>query len=155
MHHASCKSLAKRIDNFMPRQDSFDLPAWEANTLIDKINVMIEQLEEVEDIWSKVPRTARETGPDDPGASTLLRDWANFVSIKCVVDKTLSAIEQYTFPMASTEKSDESLSNRGYESDDINTNSPTEDELDEYKDGSEYMAHSTLGMMECQACGTQ
>ena len=102
MHHASCKSLAKRIDNFMPRQDSFDLPAWEANTLIDKINVMIEQLEEVEDIWSKVPRTTRKTGPDDPGASTLLRDWANFVSIKRVVDKTLSAIEQYTFPMAST-----------------------------------------------------
>ena len=67
------------------------------------VAAMIEQLEEVEDLWSEVARTEREQGPDDPRDSTLLKDWANVISIKRVVDKTLAAIDQYTFPDTSTE----------------------------------------------------
>jgi hypothetical protein len=48
MHHASCQSLAKRIDNFMARQDSFDLPAREVETLNEMVDAMMEQLEAVE-----------------------------------------------------------------------------------------------------------
>ena len=67
------------------------------------VAAMIEQLEEVEDLWSEVARTAREQGPDDPRDSTLLKDWANVISIKRVVDKTLAAIDRYTFLDTSTE----------------------------------------------------
>ena len=58
---------------------------------------MIEKLEEVEDLWSKVTRTAREQGPDDPRDGTVLKDWANVVSIKRVVDETLAASDHYHF----------------------------------------------------------
>ena len=90
----------------MARQDSFDLPACDADKLNDMVAAMIEQLEEVEDLWSEVARTAREQGPDDPRDGTLLKDWANVVSIKRVVDETLALIEWYTFPDACTEKAD-------------------------------------------------
>ena len=67
------------------------------------VAAMIEQLKEVEDLWSEVARTEREQGPDDPRDSTLLNDWANVISIKRVVDKTLAAIDRYTFLDTSTE----------------------------------------------------
>ena len=93
MHYATCQSLARRSD---------------LDKLNDMVVAMIEQFEEVEDLWSEVARTAREQGPDDPRDGTLLNDWANVVTIKRVVDRTLAAIDQYTFPDASTEKTDES-----------------------------------------------
>ena len=78
----------------MAKQSSFDLPARRADELNDMVAAMIDQLEEVEDLWSEVTKTAREQGPDDPRDGTLLKDWANVVSIKRVVDETLAAIDQ-------------------------------------------------------------
>ena len=59
----------------MAKQNSFDLPAMKAEELNDMVATMVEQLEEVEDLWSEVARTAREHGPDDPRDGTLLKDW--------------------------------------------------------------------------------
>jgi len=88
MQYATCQSLARRIDKFMAKQSSFDLPAWRADELNDMVAAMIDQLEEVEDLWSEVTQTARETGPYDPRDCPLLKDWANVVSVKRVVEAT-------------------------------------------------------------------
>ena len=60
MQYATCRSLAKRIEKFMAKQNSFDLPAQKVDELNDMVAAMIDQLEEVEDLWSEVTKTARE-----------------------------------------------------------------------------------------------
>ena len=58
---------------------------------------MIQQLDEVEveveDLWDEVAETTRTCGPDDPRDGSLLKDWSNVVSIKCIVIDTLAAIQ--------------------------------------------------------------
>ena len=156
MQYATCRSLAKRIEKFMAKQSSFDLPARKADELNDMVAAMIDQLEEVEDLWSKVTKTAREQGPDDPRDGTLLKDWANVVSIKRVVDETLAAIDRYTFPDPSPENIHEDLSYVYNDSDLPSTDDATEDDLDNSEDGSMYERTNVLtaGTPKCQACDT-
>ena len=156
MQYATCRSLAKRIEKFMAKQNSFDLPAYEADKLNDMVAAMIEQLEEVEDLWSEVTKTAREHGPDDPRDGTLLKDWANVVSIKRVVDETLAKIDRYTFPDPSPGDHDEDLSYVYNDSDLTSTDNATEDELDNSEDGSTHERTDVLtaGTPRCQACDT-
>ena len=66
VHYATCRSLAYQINEFMANQHSFDLSTLAAGELNDMVAAMIEQLEEVEDLWGKVARTAREQGPTIP-----------------------------------------------------------------------------------------
>ena len=94
----------------MARQDSFDLPASKADELNDMVAAMIEQLEEVEDLWNEVADIARRHGPNDPRDGSLLKDWANVVSIKRIVNDTLAAIHRYTFPNSSPRYNNENLS---------------------------------------------
>ena len=110
VHYATCRSLAQRISEFMARQDSFDLPASKADKLNDMVAAMIEQLEEVEDLWNEVADIARRHGPNDPRDGSLLKDWANVVSIKRIVNDTLAAIHRYTFPNSSPRYNNENLS---------------------------------------------
>lgn len=96
VHYATCRSLA--------------LPAFKADELNDMVATMIEQLDEVEDLWDEVPETARMCGPDNPRDDSLLKDWSNVVTIKCIVNDTLAAIDRYTFPNWSPRYSKENLS---------------------------------------------
>ena len=139
----------------MAKQNSFDLPAIKAEELNDMVATMLEQLEEVEDLWSEVARTAREHGPDDPRDGTLMKDWVNVVSIKRVVNATLAAIDQYTCSDTSLGDHDEDLSHDNV-SDLTSTDDATEDELDNSEDGSTHrMADGLLaGTTKCQACKT-
>ena len=123
----------------MAKQDSFDLPASKADELNDMVAAMIEQLKEVEDHWSEVADTARKYGPDDPRDGPLLKDWANVVSIKRIVNDTLVAIDRYTFPSSSPRYSNENLSYPAHESIYTSTDGSTEDELDKSEDGSTHI----------------
>ena len=110
----------------------------------------------MEDLWSEVTKTAREHGPDDPRDGTLLKDWANVVSIKRVVDETLAKIDRYTFPDPSPGDHDEDLSYVYNDSDLTSTDNATEDELDNSEDGSTHERTDVLtaGTPRCQACDT-
>ena len=131
----------------MTRQDSFDLPASKADKLNDMVAAMIEQLEEVEDLWGEVAVTARTCGPNYPRECALLKDWANVVSIKRIVNDTLVAIDWYTFPSSSPRYSNENLSYPAHESIYTSTDGSTEDELDKSEDGSTHIGtnHFTTG----------
>ena len=156
MQYATCQGLARRIEKFMAKQHSFDLPAMKAEELNDMVATMVEQLEEVEDLWSEIARTAREHGPDDPRDGTLMKDWVNVVSIKRVVNTTLAAIDQYTCSDTSLGDQDEDLSHELNVSDLTSTDDATEDELDNSEDGSTHrMADGLLAdTTKCQACKT-
>ena len=149
MQYATCQGLARRIEKFMAKQNSFDLPAMKAEELNDMVATMVEQLEEVEDLWSEVARTAREHGPDDPRDGTLLKDWVNVVSIKRVVNETLAAIDQYTCSDTSPGEHDEDLSHVYNDSDLTSTDDATED-------GSTHRKADGLSAdtTKCQACKT-
>ena len=139
----------------MAKQDSFDLPASKADELNDMVAAMIEQLKEVEDHWSEVADTARKYGPDDPRYGPLLKDWANVVSIICIVNDTLATIDQYTFPNLRPRYTNKNLTYPPHGSDYASTDGWTEDEFGKSEDESIHIRtnHLTTGTQQCQACG--
>ena len=147
VHYTTCRSLALRIGEFMAKQYSFDLPASKADEFNNMVAAMIEQLDKVEDLWDEVAETARTCGPDDPRDGSLLKDWSNIVSIKCIVNDTLAAIDRYTFPNSSPRYGTKNLSYPARDFSYTSTDVSTEDELDESKDGSTSIgiSHFTTG----------
>ena len=127
VHYATCQSLAQRIGEFMAKQYSFDLPASKADEVNDMVAAMIEQLDEVEDLWDEVAETTRTCGPNDPRDGSLLKDWSKVVSIKCIVNDTLAAIDRYTFPNSSPRYSNENSSYPACDFKYTSTDNSTED----------------------------
>ena len=76
-----------------------------------------------------------------------LKDWSNNVSIKCIINNTLAAIDRYTFPNSSPRYGNKNLSYPAHESIYTSTDGSTEDELDKSEDGSTHIGtnHFTTG----------
>ena len=73
-YRSSCQAKAHGIERFVAGRDGFDLSRHEAELLDDKVGIMVEQVEAMEELWDDVVHKY----PVDINNDTLVTEWSGW-----------------------------------------------------------------------------